>query len=97
MSAPTSLFGHRKRRANHPAGPPERGVPTGTAQCGRPGGEWPAQRLARRERVWEVRCPSAALTFGHQELLKGLDALASLLPRVLVGRRPLSESTASRR
>lgn len=41
--------------------------------------------------------PGAALTLGHQQLLKGLDALASLLPRVLVGRRSLSGSAASRR
>lgn len=33
-----------------------------------------------------------ALTFGHQELLESLDALRSLLPRVFIGRRSLSEN-----
>lgn len=33
-----------------------------------------------------------ARTFGHQELRESLDALGSLLPRVLVGRRPLAEN-----
>ena len=39
--------------------------------------------------------PNAALTFGYQELREGLDALGGLLPRVLVGRRPLSKDAVS--
>lgn len=37
-----------------------------------------------------------ARTLGHQELLESLDALGSLLPRVLIGRRPLLENGGSR-
>lgn len=37
-----------------------------------------------------------ARTLGHQELLESLDALGSLLPRVLIGRRPLLENGRSR-
>ena len=53
-------------------------------------GEGQALRWARPA----VRADSwgGARTLGHQELRESLDALGSLLPRVLIGRRPLSEN-----
>lgn len=72
-------------RGQSPTGPTK---PQESGQS-RGGGQRRGREGRRRGLAW-------ALTFGHQEILERLDALGSLLPCVVIGRRPLPADTASR-